>query len=1573
MSTTNWSSEAGMGEGETGSVTTGSTTIDTNWTQDSGMTDVSDAEQANIVELVERAETAAINAETAETNSETAETNAETAQAAAETAKTGAETAQTAAETAQTAAEAAQTAAETAETNAETAEANTLAIFGDAQDVQDAVDSASASATTATTKATEAASSATNAATSATNASTSATSASASATASATSASTSNTSAIASQTAQSNAEAAEANAIIARTAAESAESNAETSATQAASSATSASSSASQALSAKTDAETAQSAAATSAFNANTSETNAATSETNASTSETNAASSATAAASSATSAASSATDAEAAQTAAESAQASAEAVYDSFDDRYLGSKSADPTLDNDGDALAAGALYFNTTENEMRVYTGSAWEPVQELSGDQTVNSLTSNNDVVVKGNLEVQGTTITVDSATAQTIDLGDNDKIRLGDGDDFQIYHDGTDSYIANTTGTLKLSSNTDVTGNITVSGTVDGRDIAADGTTLDAVASTYVDVSGDTMTGSLNFNDSVQARYGASGDLRIYHDGSHSYISDQGPGNLRLVSNGNSIRLETNYENMLIANNNSSVDIYYDGAKKFATTSSGVDITGTVVADGLTVSKGSGDIATLEGTGTVDNVEANLVFNPVYDVNARIVSAREGWNLQSRLTFETGSDNTGSTTPRLNIGANGDISFYEDTGTTAKLTWDASAEELQFKDGVAAEFGDGGDFQIEHNGTNTKITNNTGTLKIVQNVNDGDVEISSDDGSGATALYFVADGSTGEAILYHYGSQKLATKSTGIDVTGTVTADGLTVESAAPSILINETDATDLNTRFKSNSGQLDIQTFTDAGASAGNRISINHNNGDISFYDDSGTSQDFYWDASLSRLGLGTTSPDSLFHISSGGPKITFTDTTFNADATITVNDAGSLTFSADANNERTNSRIQFDVDGSEAMRIDSSGNVGIGTTTPNYNLEITELGNPTLLLNNLSQSVSTDSVSGSILFMNNDASTPAGGRISGSIKGVLTDAFGRQSLIFGTGTSNPKTTYGDPAVYTDDTYSRLGITWYGDIYFNNDDATSQDFYWDASTSRLGLGTTSPANKLDIVGGDVRITDTYPALILKDSDLSDVYAEVSAGNGNLVISSDHLNNQASSNTAFWVDGSERMRIDSSGRLGIGVSSLGVFTTDGDDLIVGDGASARGITINSGASSYGNLYFADPSSTNIGYLRYYHGDNSMRISTNGSEAMRIDSSGRLGIGTTNPQATLQVSSGSDYVRCFDSSSRGIQINQADPILSLRDSDATGTPLCDISGSGGILSLRADASNETASSAIQFTVDGSEAARIDSSGNLLVGTTSTTVGSSSTLDGIALLIDGSGGTLTAARSGTVARLNRQSSDGEIINFRKDGSTVGSIGTADGDLYVGTGDTGIKFNDFGNQIRPTNSGATKDAAIDLGADGHRFKDLFLSGGVYLGGTGSANLLDDYEEGTWTPAIQNGTFTYNNQNGKYVIVGRMILVNLVVKWTAKSGTGNLTINLPFTALASSPNSRFTGSLGYTRGVDFGGKTQLTALYSGGDSVISIYQTGDNSQPNSVLVENCDTVGELMVTAVYQI
>ncbi len=254
--------------------------------------------------------------------------------------------------------------------------------------------SATASATSATASATSATASASSASAAATSASSAATSATAAAT-SATSAATSATSAAASATT-----AAASVATIAgyATTASNSASAAATSATSASASATAAATSASSAAASAASIVGDAAAAATSAASASTSAASALTSATSASTSATNAATSAsssltsannastsassalTSANSASTSATQAATSASSASTSASSALTSANSAatsYDAFDDRYLGSKTTDPTLDNDGNALLVGALYFNSVVNAMKVYNGSSWDLV--------------------------------------------------------------------------------------------------------------------------------------------------------------------------------------------------------------------------------------------------------------------------------------------------------------------------------------------------------------------------------------------------------------------------------------------------------------------------------------------------------------------------------------------------------------------------------------------------------------------------------------------------------------------------------------------------------------------------------------------------------------------------------------------------------------------------------------------------------------------------------------------------------------------------------------------------------------------------------------------------------------------------------------------------------------------------------------------------------------------------------------------------------------------------------------------------------------------------------------------
>ena len=214
------------------------------------------------------------------------------------------------------------------------------------------------------------------------NAFTSEAAAASSASASAASAASASTAQTAAEAAQTAAETAQTAAETAQTAAETAQTGAETAETNAATSATNSATSASAASASASAASASEAAAATSAANALTSENNAsvsasaaATSEANASSSATAAAGSATAASGSATAAATSATNAATSATNAATAEAGAEAALDEFTDIYLGAFASDPTTDNDGDPLAAGMLYYNTTSDVLRVYSGTAWQ----------------------------------------------------------------------------------------------------------------------------------------------------------------------------------------------------------------------------------------------------------------------------------------------------------------------------------------------------------------------------------------------------------------------------------------------------------------------------------------------------------------------------------------------------------------------------------------------------------------------------------------------------------------------------------------------------------------------------------------------------------------------------------------------------------------------------------------------------------------------------------------------------------------------------------------------------------------------------------------------------------------------------------------------------------------------------------------------------------------------------------------------------------------------------------------------------------------------------------------------
>ena len=510
------------------------------------------------------------------------------------------------------------------------------------------------------------------------------------------------------------------------------------------------------------------------------------------------------------------------------------------------------------------------------------------------------------------------------------------------------DGT--VIGGTTPAAVSATTVSATGNITVGGTVDGRDVATDGTKLDGIEAladvtdtTNVTAAGAVMdseltnetavksldqgvattdtptfaglttTADVSFGDNDKAIFGAGSDLEIYHDGSNSYIKEKGNGVLN-ISGGNAINFLTGNdaaETGLTIGTDGAVTAYYDNAAKLTTTSTGIDVTGTVVSDGLTVS----------ASPLVEAASAGIKLSETdtTDLNSLV------YNNGGIFRVSTANDAFSSFDTRFAIDhATGDISFYEDTGTTAKLTWDASDEALEFADNAKATFGAGSDLQIYHTGTNSIIKNLTGEFLL-----QGDGITLRGNSPTETML----TGDVNGAITLHYDSlAKLATTSTGIDVTGSVTADDVSLNTkaviggATPRIELFESDTTDVNTRIRNTGGELQIQSTDDAGTISKSRIVIDHATGDISFREDTGSTAKLYWDASEESLGIGTTSPAEALHVAGN---IRFGDT---APSELYTN-SSELRLGVDKNNDNDTSNITFYANDSEKVRIDKDGHL----------------------------------------------------------------------------------------------------------------------------------------------------------------------------------------------------------------------------------------------------------------------------------------------------------------------------------------------------------------------------------------------------------------------------------------------------------------------------------------------------------------------------------------------------------------------------------------------------------------------------------------------------------------
>jgi len=354
------------------------------------------------------------------------------------------------------------------------------------------------------------------------------------------------------------------------------------------------------------------------------------------------------------------------------------------------------------------------------------------------------------------------------------------------------------------------------------------------------------------------------------------------------------------------------------------------------------------------------------------------------------------------------------------------------------------------------------------------------------------------------------------------------------------------------------------------------------------------------------------------------------------------------------------------------------------------------------------------------------------------------------------------------------------------------------------------------------------------------------------------------------------------------------------------------------------------------------------------NDFRFTAGGSERMRIDTSGNVGIGNTNPSG--MSSNASKLVVGTGSGNQGMSIYAGTSIGRYAFARAVGDNTDAYDGG-----MAYDGSRN-----LTFhTNANSERFRIDGSGNVLLGNTVVNPASGfASQKGFGYAASTGKVEIATDANAAVMELGKNNSNnGSILVFRKQGTVVGSISTFDGEVSFGRSSVGIMpvGSSTAPRVIPTNhdSNVIRDAAIDLGYSNARFKDLYLSGGVHLGGTGSANKLDDYEEGTWTPTINSGTMS-SGATGTYTKVGRLVTVTYYILLTTMGGstTPVQVGGLPFTSgISGNTGSHSAGSL-LCR---YFTKNQIVSYVPAGVTYIAFY---NNSSSNWDQI----TFGELEAT-----
>ena len=242
--------------------------------------------------------------------------------------------------------------------------------------------------------------------------------------------------------------------------------------------------------------------------------------------------------------------------------------------------------------------------------------------------------------------------------------------------------------------------------------------------------------------------------------------------------------------------------------------------------------------------------------------------------------------------------------------------------------------------------------------------------------------------------------------------------------------------------------------------------------------------------------------------------------------------------------------------------------------------------------------------------------------------------------------------------------------------------------------------------------------------------------------------------------------------------------------------------------------------------------------------------------------------------------------------------------------------------------------------------------------------------TIDGTTIAL--SSGDLTLDVAGDIVL----DADGGDIILKDGGTGIGIIGNSGGATFYGGPDSGIMFN--GVNINPTNGTATRaDNANDIGAASYRFKDLYLSGGAFIGGTGTANKLDDFEEGTFTPTVTFGggatgiQYHATRRSGIYTKVGNLVTYSIHIQLANKgSSTGALQITgLPFT---SANNDHYIPSAVWIQAMASMSGGFPTFRVNTNSTILDAYQL-TNSNYAGITNGNCTNTSAFQISGKYYV